>query len=91
MFCIFNKHPPLFLKNIDAKCGLWSGFWAPSFFLNTHHIHPSKKYCKCGVWREKKIEIIEDVHIKHNPKQKEKQINKKSKKHKKKHWSKENS
>jgi len=42
------------------------------------------------MWRDKKIEIIEDVHIKHNPKQKEKQINKKSKKHEKKHWSKEN-
>ena len=35
------------------------------------------------MWRDKKIEIIEDVHIKHNPKQKEKQINKKSKNHEK--------
>jgi len=33
--------------------------------------------------KTKKIEIIEDVHIKHYPKQKEKQINKKSKKHEK--------
>ena len=34
--------------------------------------------------KTKKIEIIEDVHIKHYPKQKEKQINKKSKKTRKK-------
>jgi len=68
--------------------GLPHSSQTPTIFL-----HPKNKYCKCVLWRrkfgrtkDKKIEIIEDVHVKHNPKQKEKEMDKKKQKNMKKHW-----